>query len=71
MDQYDEALRMLRLLRLLKMDKYIPSITLIDDVFRNNAIVLTMTGFTASVFWLIFSTMLWMSEQVAVCCSVL
>ena len=63
-DQYDEALRMLRLLRLLKMDKYIPSITLIDDVFRNNAIVLSMTGFTAGVFWLIFSTMMWMSEQV-------
>ena len=36
MDQYDEALRMLRLLRLLKMDKYVPSVTLIDDVFRNN-----------------------------------
>ena len=62
-DDYDEALRMLRLLRLLKMDKYIPSITLIDDVMRNNALVLTMTGFTAGVFWIVFSTLMWMSES--------
>jgi hypothetical protein len=40
-------------------DKYIPSITLIDDVIRGNAVVLTMTGFTACVFWIIFSTCLW------------
>jgi len=54
---------MLRLLRLLKMDKYIPSVTLIDDVFRNNAVPLAVTGFTASVFWVIFATMLWMAED--------
>jgi hypothetical protein len=54
---------MLRLLRLLKMDKYIPSVTLIDDVFRNNAVPLAVTGFTASVFWVIFATMLWMAEK--------
>jgi len=62
-DEYDEALRMLRLMRLLKMDKYIPSITLIDDVIRGNAVLLTMTGFTAFVFWIIFTTMMWMAEQ--------
>ena len=33
-DKYDEYLRMLRILRLLKLDKYVPSITLIDDVVR-------------------------------------
>ena len=50
-------------MRISVKDKYIPSITLIDDVVRGNAVVLTMTGFTACVFWIIFSTCLWMSEQ--------
>ena len=30
-----DYLRMLRILRLLKLDKYIPSVSLVDDVFRN------------------------------------
>ena len=43
--------------------RYIPSVTLIDDVFRNNAVPLLVTGFTATVCWVIFATMLWMAEH--------
>jgi hypothetical protein len=32
--QWDNHLRLIRVLRVLKMDQYIPSVTLIDDVFR-------------------------------------
>ena len=33
----DNLLRMMRVLRLLKIDRIVPSVTLIDDVFRSKA----------------------------------
>ena len=61
-DQNDEYLRMLRLLRLFKLDKYVPSITLIDDVFRLKKHALTVTGFAAGTLWILFAALLYLCE---------
>mmetsp|Transcript_4500 Transcript_4500/g.12513 ORF Transcript_4500/g.12513 Transcript_4500/m.12513 type:complete len:519 (-) Transcript_4500:133-1689(-) len=61
-DQHDEYLRMLRLLRLLKLDKYVPSISLIDDVFRLKKDMLVVTGYAAVTLWILFSALLYVFE---------
>jgi len=61
-DQHDGYFRMLRLLRLLKLDEYIPSITLIDDVFRLKRQPLAIAGAAAAALWAIFSALLYLSE---------
>jgi hypothetical protein len=43
-DKYDGMLRMVRMLRVLKLEKYAPSLTLIDDVFRLQANTLWTAG---------------------------
>jgi hypothetical protein len=62
-DQNDEYFRMLRLLRLLKLDKYVPSISLIDDVFRLKRSPLIVTGFAAATLWVLFSALQYMTEH--------
>ena len=62
-NDYDEMLRMFRLLRLLKLDKYIPSITLIDDVIRLKRKSLIVAGFAAGTLWVFFSAMLLVTEH--------
>ena len=61
-DQNDGYFRMLRLLRLLKLDQYIPSITLIDDVIRIKRQPLLAAGGASAVLWLIFSVLLYFCE---------
>ena len=61
-DDYDEMFRMLRLLRLIKLDKYIPSITLIDDVIRLKRNSLKIAGFAAITLWIIFAAFLYIFE---------
>ena len=61
-DKHDEYLRMLRLVRLLKLDKYVPSITLIDDVLRLKRSSLIVTGYAAATLWILFSGLLYLSE---------
>lgn len=61
-DRHDEYLRMLRLLRLLKLDKYVPSISLIDDVFRLKRDMLVVTGYAAASLWFLFTAVLYVSE---------
>lgn len=63
MDKYDNIFRLLRILRLIKMDKYIPSITLIDDVFRLKKRGLLISGFALSLIWATFATALWGAEM--------
>ena len=53
---------MLRLLRLLKLDKYIPSFSLIDDVCRRKRQALATTCFAAGALWVIFSGVLYVAE---------
>ncbi|KAL7427606.1 hypothetical protein ACHAXM_000928 [Skeletonema potamos] len=61
-DRHDEYFRMLRLIRLLKLDKYIPSITLVDDVVRLKRKVLTVSCFAALTLWLIFAGLMYIAE---------
>ena len=55
--------RMLRMLRLLKLDKYVPSITLIDDAFRSKEKELTVAGFVMTVMWIFCSCLLYLAEH--------
>eukprot|EP00899_Mesostigma_viride_P007563 jgi/Mesvir1/16808/Mv15172-RA.1 len=62
-DRYDEVLRLLRLLRLLRVDKYLPSVTLIDDVFRIQKTALLLSGYAAASLWAIFAALMWLTER--------
>ncbi|KAL3803353.1 hypothetical protein HJC23_009317 [Cyclotella cryptica] len=62
-DQHDEYFRMLRLLRLLKLDKYVPSITLIDDVIRLKRRVLVVSCFAAATLWILFAGLMYLAEH--------
>ena len=54
--------RMLRLLRLLKLDKYFPSISLIDDVMRLKKNALTVSCYAAGTLWILFSGFMYLAE---------
>jgi len=54
--------RMLRLLRLLKLDKYFPSISLIDDVLRLKRNVLVVSCFAAVTLWVLFAGLMYVAE---------
>ena len=62
-DRNDEYLRMLRLFRLLKLEKYFPSLTLIDDVFRLKKQKLIKTIFAAGTLWIFFASLLFLAES--------
>ncbi|CAM9194722.1 unnamed protein product [Chrysoparadoxa australica] len=62
-DKYDNYLRLLRMFRLLKMDKYIPSVSLIDDVFQKQKKGLLVSGYAASVMWACFSALVHLTER--------
>mmetsp|Transcript_19398 Transcript_19398/g.29540 ORF Transcript_19398/g.29540 Transcript_19398/m.29540 type:complete len:1247 (-) Transcript_19398:127-3867(-) len=62
-NDYDEMFRILRLLRLVKLDKYIPSITLIDDVIRLKRESLKIAGYAAITLWVIFAGLLYLTEN--------
>lgn len=62
-DDYDEDLRLLRIVRLLKLDKFVPSLSLIDDVFRAKSEELRVTTYVAGVMWLTFSTLMFFAER--------
>ena len=55
-------IRCLRLLRLLKAEKYTEAFTIFDDVLRDNADVLVVTGFSALVMWVLFASLLYVEE---------
>lgn len=63
MNDYDEFLRMLRILRLVKLDKYIPSISLIDDVIRLKFNSLRVAFYAAITLWVTFSALLFLCEH--------
>jgi hypothetical protein len=62
-NDYDEYLRMFRLLRLIKLDKYIPSITLVDDVFRLKRNSLIVAGYAAWTLWILFAGLIYLTEH--------
>jgi len=62
-DTHDEYLRMMRLFRLLKLDKYVPSISLVDDVFRLKKRVLIVAGQAAATLWFLYSAAMYIAER--------
>jgi hypothetical protein len=60
---YDEYLRMLRIIRLVKLDKYVPSLTLIDDVIRLKFKTLRVAFYAAMTLWILFTAALFLSEH--------
>mmetsp|Transcript_25609 Transcript_25609/g.48496 ORF Transcript_25609/g.48496 Transcript_25609/m.48496 type:complete len:922 (-) Transcript_25609:12-2777(-) len=62
-DQYDEYLRMLRILRLAKLDKYVPSLTLIDDVIRLKFNQLRVAIYAALTLWILFAAAIFVCEH--------
>lgn len=62
-NDYDEYLRMLRIIRLVKLDKYVPSITLIDDVIRLKYNTLKVAFFAALTLWILFAALLYLTEH--------
>ena len=66
LDKHDEYLRMFRLLRLLKLDKYIPSFSLLDDVFRLKKRALLVSCYAAGSLLILFSGLLYIAERLDV-----
>mmetsp|Transcript_58146 Transcript_58146/g.138379 ORF Transcript_58146/g.138379 Transcript_58146/m.138379 type:complete len:1236 (+) Transcript_58146:117-3824(+) len=62
-DRNNTYFLLLRILRIIKLDKYVPSLTLIDDVFRLKRNQLVVTGVVASIVWLCFASMMYMVES--------
>ncbi|KAL7570087.1 hypothetical protein ACA910_017118 [Epithemia clementina (nom. ined.)] len=62
-NEYDEFLRMVRILRLVKLDKYVPSLTLIDDVIRLKFKTLKVAFFAAISLWVLFAAALFLCEH--------
>jgi hypothetical protein len=62
-DDSDELLRLFRVLRLLALDRYSSSLGLMSSVLVANKVALTATGFVAVLFWLVFSTLLYLTES--------
>ena len=50
-------------LRLFRFEKYSQAFTTFDDVIRDNFDVLTVTGFSAALLWVLFSSVLYLSER--------
>ena len=62
-NEYDEYLRMIRILRLVKLDKYIPSLTLIDDVIRLKFKTLKVAFYAAISLWVLFAAAIFLCEH--------
>jgi Ion transport protein len=62
-NRYDEYLRMFRIFRLVKLDKYVPSISLIDDVYRLKKKPLLVSFYAAVTLWILFAAILYDCEH--------
>ena len=51
------------LFRLLRFEKYTKAFTSFDDVLRDNMDILAMTGFSALLLWIFFSSLLYLTER--------
>lgn len=54
---------MARLFRLLKLDKYVPSISLVDDVLRLKRNVLVVASYAAVTLWILFAAAMYVVEK--------
>uniref|UniRef100_A0A7S1VPC1 Ion transport domain-containing protein n=1 Tax=Grammatophora oceanica TaxID=210454 RepID=A0A7S1VPC1_9STRA len=62
-DETADLLRLGRLIRLLRLDKYVPSISLIDDVVRLKQKSLVVAGYAAGTLWILFSGLIYLTEH--------
>jgi hypothetical protein len=62
-DQHNELFLMLRILRLVKLDKFCPSLTLIDDVFRLKWNQLLVSGSIAAILLIVFNSLMFLAEN--------
>mmetsp|Transcript_48569 Transcript_48569/g.89474 ORF Transcript_48569/g.89474 Transcript_48569/m.89474 type:complete len:1219 (+) Transcript_48569:69-3725(+) len=62
-DRNNTYFLLLRILRIIKLDKYVPSLTLVDDVFRLKRNQLIVTGTVALIVWLMFASMMYLIES--------
>lgn len=51
------------MLRLFRFEKYSQAFTTFDDVIRENLDILTVTGFSALLLWVLFSSILYLTER--------
>lgn len=51
------------MLRLFRFEKYSQAFTTFDDVIRENLDILTVTGFSAFLVWVLFSSILYLTER--------
>ena len=51
------------MLRLFRFEKYSQAFTTFDDVIRENLDILTVTGFSAFLVWVLFSSILYLMER--------
>mmetsp|Transcript_21568 Transcript_21568/g.31362 ORF Transcript_21568/g.31362 Transcript_21568/m.31362 type:complete len:1172 (-) Transcript_21568:211-3726(-) len=63
MDVYDGPLRAIRLLRLVRLDTYAPSISLVDDAFRDCWDGLSVSCYAGVVLWFLFNECLYFAER--------
>lgn len=61
-DQNSAIFLMFRVLRLCKLDQYVPSLTLIDDVFRLKQNSLEVAGLVALTLWIVFTSLMYLTE---------
>jgi voltage-gated potassium channel len=61
--EWGNAVKSLRLLRILRFERYTHAFLSFDDVIRRNLDVLSVTAFTAILFWIFFSSCLYYSER--------
>ncbi len=57
------TIKFVRLLRLLRFEKYTRAFTTFDDIIRDNRDVLSVTGFSAVLLWILFSAILYYTER--------
>ena len=60
---WSNIVKSLRLLRILRFERYTHAFLSFDDVISRNLDVLTVTAFTALLFWVFFSAFLYLSER--------
>ena len=60
---WNNLVKSLRLLRILRFERYTHAFTSFDDVIQRSLGVLTVTAFSAILFWVFFAAFLYLSER--------
>lgn len=58
-----QVVKFLRLLRMIRFEKYMNILSFFDDAVKESMDILTVTGFSALLLWIFFSSVLYMTER--------